>query len=342
MELLETIVVRFGDAERRISLYHGDLTRLPPQEGVDLLVVSAFPNDYLPTRMSLIGGLDRAGISVAHLANDKAEDLRDEYGCWLSHRVAAGHGFERILVFEPARRGSPPEVVGDIFRCLMPVIEGGAVIESIAMPLVASGDQGWPSSAMFEPLIEAAIRWLELGLRVEVIKVVERSSDKAEALLQMMRRLKSDRAALQETLAVRPSDGVAEGASYDVFLSYSHDDQVAADFLATEIEAHESKPRVFLDRLSIDPGASWQQHIWEALEVCRKVVALYSPTYLTSKVCQEEYGIARIRERNEGGVLVPLYLSTAKLPAYIRLLDYVDCREADRGRLRAAMARILA
>jgi hypothetical protein len=127
--------------------------------------VSAFPNDYVPTRKSLIGALDRAGISVAQLANDKAEDLRKEYGCWLSRPVDGGHGFERILVFEPELRGSPPEVVGDIFRCLMPVIEGGTVIESIAMPLVASGDQGWPSSAMFEPLIEAAIRWLELGLR---------------------------------------------------------------------------------------------------------------------------------------------------------------------------------
>jgi hypothetical protein len=31
VELLETIAVRFGEAERRISLYHGDLTRLPRQ-----------------------------------------------------------------------------------------------------------------------------------------------------------------------------------------------------------------------------------------------------------------------------------------------------------------------
>jgi hypothetical protein len=158
-----------------------------------------------------------------------------------------------------------------------------------------------------------------------------------------MRQVKSDRAALSnQAVAHLPSAGSAGGDSYGVFLSYSHNDQVAADFLATEIEAQKSGSRVFLDRLSIDPGASWQQHIWEALEVCRKIVALYSPTYLTSKVCQEEYGIARIRERNEGGVLVPLYLTTAKLPAYIRLLNYIDCREADRGRLRAATAKIVA
>jgi hypothetical protein len=339
MELLETIVVMSGDHERRIGLYHGDLTRIPPGEAVDVLVVSTFPGDYSPTPTSLVGALYRAGISVGELASDKAEDLREDYGCWLSKTIDDDHGFHQILCFEPALRGSPPEVVGDIFRCLMPVIEGGADISSIAMPLVASGDARWPRDAMFTPLIEAAIRWLELGLRLDVVKVVERSPDKAAALHQTMTQLKVE----YEGRNLLTGTGRGRDAlAYDVFLSYSRDDQAAADFLAGELHADESRPRVFQDTLSLDPGVSWQQHIWEALEVCRKVVALYSPTYLISKVCQEEYGIARIRERNEGGVLVPLYLTTAKLPAYIRLLDYIDCREADRDRLQAATVKILA
>ena len=340
MELLETILVGAGDRERRIGLYHGDLTQIPPDEAVDLLVVSAFQNDYLPTPTSVIGALARAGISVAELARDKAEDLREEYGCWLSKPIDDGHGFRRVLCFEPASRGSPPEVVGDIFRCLVPVIEGGEDISSIAMPLVASGDARWPRDEMFKPLIEAAIHWLELGLRLDVIKVVERSRDKAEALRQTLTRLKLE----YEGRGLLPGAGrLPDVAAYDVFLSYSHNDQAAADFLAGELRADESRPRVFHDMLSIDPGASWQQDIWEALEVCRKVVALYSPTYLTSKVCQEEYAIARLRHRNEGGVLVPLYLTTAaKLPAYIEILNYIDCRERDQDRLRAATLKILA
>lgn len=336
MQLLETIVV--SSSERRIGVYHGDLTRIPPDETVDLLVVSAFPNDYSPTSTSVIGALDLVGISVAELARDKAEDLRDEYGCWLSKPIPDGHGFRQVLCFEPALRGSPPEVVGDIFRCLMPVIERGAEISSIAMPLVASGDARWPRDAMFKPLIDAAIRWLELGIRLDVIKIVERSRDEAEELRRTMTRLKLE----YEGRSLLTGTGLEDVAEYDVFLSYSHNDQAAADFLAEALRTDESRPRVFQDTLSIDPGSSWQQHIWEALEVCRKVVALYSPTYLTSKVCQEEYGIARIRERNEGGVLVPLYLTTAKLPAYIQLLDYIDCRETDRDRLRAATLTILA
>ena len=335
MELLETIVVESTSGNRAISLYHGDLTRIPPDEAVDLLVISAFPNDYFPTPTSLIGALDRAGVTVSALAQDKAEDLREQYGCWLSQPIDdnVNHGFARILCFEPALRGSPPEVVGDIFRSLFPIIEGGVPISTIGMPLVASGDARWPRDAMFEPLIEAAVRWLEFGLRIDAIKIVERDGDKAEALRQTMARLKSS----------RPSGPLRRtaGHAYDVFLSYSRQDSDAADYVASQLRAHESRPTVFQDTLSIDPGASWQQKIWEALDACRKVVVLYSPSYLTSKVCQEEYEIAWLRERDDGNVLVPLYLVTAKLPPHIRILNYTDCRESDRARLRAAILKIL-
>lgn len=335
MELLETIVVESATVSRVIELYHGDLTRIPPDQAVDLLVVSAFPNDYIPTPTSLVGALDRSGVSVAALAQEKAEDLRDLYGCWLSSPIgdAANRGFGRILCFEPESRGSPPEVVGDIFRSLFPIIEGGVAISTIAMPLVASGDARWPRERIFEPLIEAAIQWLQAGLRVDAIKIVERERDKALALRQMMQRIK----ATPPRVLSRRTDGRA----YDVFISYSRHDRDAADHLSAVLRGHQSKPAVFQDTLEIDPGASWQQKMWEALEASRKIVALYSPTYLASKTCQEEYAIARLREREVGNVLVPIYLVTTDLPTYIRILNYTDCRESDRDLLAAAIDEIL-
>ncbi len=54
MRLLDTISIR-GKEGKRIELYQGDLTTLRPDEAIDILVVSAFPNDYLPTNTSLIG-----------------------------------------------------------------------------------------------------------------------------------------------------------------------------------------------------------------------------------------------------------------------------------------------
>ena len=83
MKTLSSIQVH-GAKPRRIELLQGDLTELGADEGFDLLVVSAFPDDYLPTRTSLIGALHRKGLSVADLAQDKSVDLRDNFSCWLS------------------------------------------------------------------------------------------------------------------------------------------------------------------------------------------------------------------------------------------------------------------
>jgi hypothetical protein len=87
--------------------------------------------------------------------------------------------------------------------------------------------------------------------------------------------------------------------------------------------------RIFLDRVELDTGVAWQSKLYDALDSCRKVVSFYSPQYLNWKMCQEEYNIARIREREEGHVLFPIFLLSAALPASRRIINYVDCREAD-------------
>ena len=53
MELLGSIEVK-GGQHKRVDLYRGDITTLSEAEAFDLLVVSTFPNDYLPTGGSLI------------------------------------------------------------------------------------------------------------------------------------------------------------------------------------------------------------------------------------------------------------------------------------------------
>src|SRR4051812_18551508 len=133
MKFLESIAVN-GGAKRVIELWQGDLTELSATERVDALVVSAFPNDYIPTPGSMIGALDRNGVSVLELSGDKDIDLRATMSCWLSRdidTVNAELGFHRIIVFEPRVRGEPPEVVGDIFRFLMPIVTVRPEIKSV-------------------------------------------------------------------------------------------------------------------------------------------------------------------------------------------------------------------
>ena len=146
---------------------------------MDVLVVSAFPNDYAPSRRSLIGALDRKGVSVHELALDKAADLPGALSCWMSHEIESvdpGIQFKRILCFEPLVRGRPPEVVGDIFRSLIPFLGDDPPIHSVAMPLVATGDQNVPVARMIDPLLDAAVHWMAIGLPLTELKIVAHSS----------------------------------------------------------------------------------------------------------------------------------------------------------------------
>ena len=137
-----------------------------------MLIVSAFPDDYYPTRNSLIGALSRAGVSVAELAEHKEVDLRHFSSCWLSRPIERpGINFRRVLCFEPGYRGKAPEVVGDVFRSMVPFTTGTPPITKVAMPLLASGDQGEPAEAMLDALTDASVRWLSAGLALERIKI---------------------------------------------------------------------------------------------------------------------------------------------------------------------------
>jgi len=347
MELIDSIPVHHGGVARAVNLYTGDLAAIPAHEAVDVLVVSAFPNDYLPTRTSLIGALHRVGVSVADLARDKEVDLRSFSSCWLSRPIQTpNQHFRRILCFEPAHRGAAPEVVGDIFRSIVPFATGTPPVRQIAMPLVASGDQGEPAEAMLEALVDAAVHWLAGGLTLDTIKVVLRESDATPALRATFARAKERpaQAAKSTGESGEPVDSGQRSDSahqFDVFISYCHKDKAAADELVAALKAHRPSIRIFLDRLELRTGSAWQQHIFESLDASRKVVCLFSPAYIASKVCTEEFNIALMRHRDvESGVLLPVYLRTAGLPGYMRMLQYEDVREGDSIKIAATAEKL--
>ncbi len=337
MELLDTLTVYHGVEARTIELYQGDLTDMKPEEAVDILVVSAFPNAYPPVRGTLIEALHKKGVSVEQLAASKALDLREMCSCWLSQEIVShqpGIKFKRIICFEPRVRGKAPEVVGDIFRSLVPFLSNGAANSKVAMPLVASGNQGESPQAMLAALLDAAVHWMAFGLPLKCLKIVEYSPEKAVLLKREFSQLKGkyETSPLQSTSSFQ----------YDVFISYSHKDTEKVSFLAQELQERRPNLRIFLDRKELNAGDAWQQELYEALDACRKVIALYSPTYLLSKVCKEEFNIALYRHRDsQEPILFPILLYEAQLPTYMKLLQYVDCREGNEDRLRSACEKFL-
>jgi len=339
MELLDKLVVHHKYGDRAIELYHGDLTDMPPEHAVDVLVVSAWPDNYWPLGKTLIGALAQKGVSLEYLSRDKASDLRENFSCWMSQEIESpqpGIQFKRILCFEPRVRGKPGEVVGDIFLSLMPFVVANPPITSIAMSLVATGGQGAPVVEILTPLIDAAVHWLELGLPVNTLKIVEFDPQKAAILQEQFATLKGK---YSQPILEAP----AAKYKYDLFVSYAHKDTDPVLRLVDTLKQRQPKLNVFLDRHELNAGAAWQQEIYEALDDCYKVIAAYSPAYLDSKVCKEEFNIALLRHRESpDGTLLPIYLYSANLPSYMKLIQFIDCREADRTRMDAACVDILA
>lgn len=337
MKLLDSISVHHGQTERRIELYHGDLTNIPPKHAVDVLVISAYPNNYRPARGTVIEALSHKDISVRDLARNKAVDLRDTFSSWLSQDIKSDHKgirFKRILCFEPEFRGEPSEVIGDVFQGLMPLVTGDQPITSIAMSLIATGNQRVPLIDVLAPLLDAAVHWLALGIPVECIKIVEYNNLKAMEMKGAFSVLKRK----YENLSL----SVDSIYSHDLFISYSHDNDQEIAYFVDELKRLQPSIRLFYDRQSLDSGAAWQHEIYDALDDCNKVLTFYSPTYLQSKVCKEEYNIALFRHRDsEDGILIPIYLYSADLPSYMQLVQYIDCREANQSKLTDACKAII-
>lgn len=337
MELLDRLVVHSERGKHNIEIYHGDLTQIPSEHSVDVLIVSAFPNSYAPSRRTLVGALHRRGVSVKELAADKAADLRQNYASWLSHPIETMTGFERILCYEPLTKGPPAETIGDIFRALMPFVQDAPYVERIAMPLVATGSQSFAMVDVLDALLDAAVNWLQLGLPIESIKIVELNQAKAlemkGAFAALKRRYKTD----------APQRFRERIYRYDYFISYSRRNLDATRVLIEALTTIQPDVEIFFDQQELKTGVAWQQELFEALDDCRKVVPLYSPDYVMSKVCKEEYNVALLRHReSDEGVLVPIYLETADLPGYMQLIQYIDCRENDPQKVQAAAQQIIA
>jgi hypothetical protein len=315
-----------GTIERSIALYDGDLAALPAEHRVDYLIVSAFPNNYTPTSGSVIGALHRAGLSVADLATRKEHDLRANCGFWMSAPLtdALLLNIGRLVVFEPEVLGSPPEVVGDLFRGLFPFLDD-AHDSTIAMPLISTGDARWPPEEIVPPLLDAAVHWLARGLPVRELKIVTKAGSALERATELFRSFKAHN---ERSTDHAPANG--DDHSFDVFLSYSSRDGRSAATSIKEVLDASGSIRTFDYTDSINTGASWQEEIDKAIQNCRHVVAVLSPGYFDSPECKEELMVARLRhKRSDASVLLPLYWISLEgdLSLWLQALTYRDCRE---------------
>ncbi|GAB4509579.1 MAG: hypothetical protein Tsb0020_26170 [Haliangiales bacterium] len=330
MRQIESIRFFTPSGLRSIELYAGDLTALPAEAEVDILVISAYPGAYYPSRGSVIGGLYRRGISVAKLARSKTEDLRLDFGCWLSD-VIPGARFRRILCFEPAIRGRPPEVVEDLFRCLAAICSPSLPIRSVAMAIIAAGDQGYPAELMLERIIECAAEWMHTELPLEQLRIVCLDRD-----VRWLRPVFA--AAVSELPRADRSADAAETSGWDVVLSAAASDHEHAALAMDVMSTVAPELRIY-PTAHVPMSAAEVRRRRHALDSCQRVMVLLSPDYLSSRLYQDELCVACFRSHApESPVLFPIYLREADLPPMARALRMIDCRERDLSSLRVATA----
>jgi hypothetical protein len=345
MQILRVINIQTEDGPRQIQLAVGDITDTPENLACDAIVVSSFPGNYVPTRTSVIGALSRKGLSVEDLARKKDSDLRKDFGCWLSHELPPrpGLSFKRLLCFETALRGQAPDVIGDLFRAIEPFALGPPYLQSVAIPLLGAGNQGYDASVVANALLAESFGRLKEGHPIKFVRLVARDERyfanlNDENLVASVEDSASTSSMLEATGINVEGETLNEGSgeervrqsksTIDVFISYSRKDQLGARTLADSLTA--AGVTVFLDERNIESGASWQQSIFDALEECRCAAVLYSPDFISSKICKDEFNAAMILRRRRGeDFIFPLLIRHAELPAYMEMLNYVDCCTLD-------------
>jgi hypothetical protein len=315
-------IYRTGEAPRKIELYRGDLTALEPAEAVDVLVVSAFRGCYVPSARTLIGALDRRGISVAALAEEKAVDLRDYFSCWLSRDLTGKHpgcGFKRLLCFEP--RQDISEVVEHLFQALAPFLGGRSCLSTVAMPLITTGAMGGTIRGVLTPVIAEAVNWMALGFPLRRLKIVEYD--------------KTDQPGVAATVF---ADLKQQHSRWDAFISYSHQDRQEVDVLANELRSRGL--RFFRDSQNLLAGTAWWDEIRNAIRTCSYFVPFYSLDYLRSDTCMSEFSIALASNKP---ILFPICLcNVADLPPFMTHHHLIVCHKGDKEAVRQAAEHLAA
>ena len=189
---------------------------------------------------------------------------------------------------------------------------------------------------MLKSILTAAVGWIHRGLPLRLLKIVIFAPTAATMA-------RSQFAAIRQVYLAphgfveRAEKELQASSGWDVFLSYCHTDEEPARLILTSLQARLPAVRVFFDRVNIQKGASWLLHVAESLDYAKRVVALYTPHYWTSPNCKDEFAAALARQNDTGTtVLFPIYLLTAPIPYLFRNLQFADCREGDREKVRFA------
>lgn len=119
-----------------------------------------------------------------------------------------------------------------------------------------------------------------------------------------------------------------ETLSYDVFISYSHQNKEHADKVLQTLRSLDLELKIFIDTSGLNTGTSWQQKLYNSLDASKSTIALLSPDYIKSRVCYEEFCLSHALFVDKDSImnLVSLLVEPVeKLPLWCEQPLPVDC-----------------
>jgi len=334
-----TIEVETEHGLCEIELCFGSVTKL--KEKIDVLIISAFPGDYTPTRTSVIGALKRdLEISIRELAMNKEEDLRKLCSCWWSKKLDAKLPFDRIMCFEGGfkKNTRPPSTISEIFRSLVSLCGNEDI--TVMTPILATGNQGYSEQLILRLLVEATIHWMKIGLPLKKLKIVayspnpEKPSPTTKLLSGAFTELKKNWQLLKD----HERFSSTQTFDYDVYLIYSEEDTACANTVIKSLLNIKDNVKIFNKQQEVHAEQSWQGHIYDVMVNCERVIAILSPTFLANVACIEKYNIALCcTHTKKRDYLAPLLIEEIlQMPTYMGLIQYLDCRPVNNDSILAA------
>ncbi len=166
---------------KTFEIFHGDITNLSGP--VDVLVVSAYRQDYYPHPDSLIGALHyELELDVERLSYDPEYDFRTALGVWISDVLKDGP-FRRVLCAELSdSRFELTDIIGNIFASLSLLEAKGHLAKIVAMPLIGTGVMALPEDQIVTPLLLSARSFANRSPSLETIMLIEKNLVKANLL----------------------------------------------------------------------------------------------------------------------------------------------------------------
>ena len=263
---------------KHLKICHGDLCKT--HETYDVVICSAFKNDYLPLPRTLIGSLlEHKNIYVGGLAENPAIDLKEQ-GCWVSREI--DNSFKQIACVELLDYNNiydedfnASKILTSTFSTLKIMLEELArknkPCRSIALPVLGGGSQGFELCYIVPPLLSQCISALKNIPQLESITFYELNAEKAEQLVSMCTHALS-----------------SQEITPHVFISYSSKQQPLA-YQLKELLA-QNQISCWMAPESIPTGSSYQAEIPAALSKIPIVLLLLSPEAERSRWVQKEVG----------------------------------------------------